>query len=57
MIKDIGPEIIKMMELAEKEVKKVILTIFKYLKENMNILKREIKAVKRPSGTSRDENI
>ena len=57
MIKDIGPEIIKMMELAEKEVKKVILTIFKYLKENMNILKREIKAVKRPSGNSRDENI
>lgn len=46
-----------MMELAEKEVKKVILTIFKYVKENMNMLIREIKAVKRPSGTSRDENI
>ena len=41
MIKDIGPEIIKMMELAEKEVKKVILTIFKYLKENMNIVNSE----------------
>lgn len=48
---------IKMMELAEKEVKNIILMIFKYLKENMNMLKREIKAVKRPSGTSRDENV
>jgi len=38
MIKETGPEVIEVMEFAE-EIENIILTIFKFLKENLNIMR------------------
>ena len=36
-----------MMELAVKDLKTVIITVFKYLKKNINRMKREIEYIKK----------
>lgn len=38
---DINLEIIERMELVDKDVKVIIMIMYKYLLENMNIMKRE----------------
>lgn len=48
-----------MMELADQDAKAVITNMFHMLRnveENMNMMRREIKDLKNPTGTYKDEN-
>ena len=53
---EIDPEMIGMIKLADKDIETTNINMFKYLKENMRIVRRETDDTKRTTNrTSRDE--